>query len=201
MSPARPSAPSSRSVTGPALPAALILLVALTAWLLDRAAYQTPAAPAVTSALETPLSRETAQILAPLLADQGASISARRSEDGKLKILIATPEGMNALQREQLVRLLAFGLDFEPASGDRLEVEALPRAANGNLLLTYGPAGLAGLAALILLFAWQSACRNEPTALLQTPPARPAPPPEAAHDVTGSVVVQIREWMAEAPRR
>jgi len=173
----------------------------LTAWLLDRAAYQTPAAPAVTSALETPLSRETAQILAPLLADQGASISARRSEDGKLKILIATPEGMNALQREQLVRLLAFGLDFEPASGDRLEVEALPRAANGNLLLTYGPAGLAGLAALILLFAWQSACRNEPTALLQTPPARPAPPPEAAHDVTGSVVVQIREWMAEAPRR
>ncbi len=198
---ASPSSPPSRSVAGPALPAALILLVALTAWLLDRAAFQAPAEPAVTSALETPLSREAAQILAPLLADQGASISARRGQDGQLNVLIATPEGMDDRQREQSVRLLAFGLDFDPASGDTLAVEALPVATSGNLLLAYGPAGLAGLAALTLLFAWQSARRPEPAALFETPPARPAPPPAPANDVTGAVVVQIREWMAEAPRQ
>jgi|GEM_PF-5487274 len=197
----RTSAPQSRPVVGPALPATLILLVALTAWLLDRAAFQAPAAPAVTSALETPLSRGTAQILEPILAEQGASISARRSQDGKLKVLIATPEGMDSLQREQSVRLLAFGLDFDPGSGDRLEVEAVPVATSGSLLLAYGPAGLSGLAALILLFAWQSARRPEQPAHVEMQPARPAPPPAPANDVTGAVVVQIREWMAEAPRR
>jgi len=183
---------------GATLGLAMVLLVGLTAWLIDRASTLTAQSPDVSSALDTPLSRRAARLIAPVFRADGASVSARRSGDGHLAILIATPGAEDPQKLQQARRLLAFGLDFDTAAGDRLSLESLPAAAPPNTLLAYGPAGLSALAALILFLAWPSARRPAPA--IEAPKAPPVPGPEPANDVTGEVVVKIREWMAERPR-
>lgn len=184
--------------TGATLGLVMALLVGLTAWLIDRASTLTAQSPGVTSALETPLSRQAAQLIEPVFMADGASVSARRTTDGHLAILIATPGAEDTQKLQQARRLLAFGLDFDTAAGDRLSLETSPAAEPRHTLLAYGPAGLSGLAALILFLAWQSARRPAPA--MEAPKAPPVPSPEPANDVTGEVVVKIREWMAEHPR-